>query len=161
MERTRFRNETSSVSGTQADRPRREASRGPRRLGRAIQQKNALPENHVLRPIKSLDGAFECAPMHAARLHLPSGAYTFACKSAYGLAYRSQRETPWDRALSRAFTLRRKLGNDGGIGDYILKPKGMHRRTFSRAMEGIDRAEGVVEAHEILLLERLKRIASR
>jgi hypothetical protein len=83
----------------------------------------------------------------AERLHLPSGAYTFACRKAYRLAYRSQRETPRDRALSGAFALRRKLGADGGIGDYVTKPKGMHWRTFERAMERIDRAEGIVDAH--------------
>jgi hypothetical protein len=38
----------------------------------------------------------------AIRLHLPSGVYTFACRAAYRLAYRSQRETPRDRSLSRA-----------------------------------------------------------
>ena len=78
----------------------------------------------------------------AERLHLPSEAYTFACRKAYRLAYRSQRETPRDRALSGAFALRRKLGADGGIGDYVTKPKGMHWRTFERVMERIDRAEG-------------------
>jgi hypothetical protein len=71
----------------------------------------------------------------AERMHLPSGAYTFACRKACRLAYRSQRETPRDRALSGAFALRRKLGADGGIGDYVTKPKGMHWRTFERAME--------------------------
>jgi hypothetical protein len=55
----------------------------------------------------------------AERLHLPSGVCTFACRKAYRLAYRSQRETPRDRALSGAFALRRKLGADGGIGDYV------------------------------------------
>ena len=55
----------------------------------------------------------------AERLHLPSGTYTFACRKAYRLAYRSQREAPRDRAISRAFSLRRKLGDDGGIGDYV------------------------------------------
>jgi hypothetical protein len=73
---------------------------------------------------------------------LPSGAYTCACRKAYRLAYRSQRETPRDRALSGAFALRRKLGADGGIGDYVTKPKGMH------AMERIDRAEGIVDGHK-------------
>ena len=63
---------------------------------------------------------------------------------AYRLAYRSQRETPCDRALSGAFGLRRKLGADGGIGDYITKPKGMHWRTFERVMGRIDRAEAIV-----------------
>jgi hypothetical protein len=64
---------------------------------------------------------------------LPSGAYTCACRKAYRLTYRSQRETPRDRALSGAFALR---------------PKGMHRRTFERAMERIDRAEGIVDGHK-------------
>jgi len=32
-------------------------------------------------------------------------AYTFACRKVYQLAYRSQRETPRDRALSGAFAL--------------------------------------------------------
>ena len=76
------------------------------------------------------------------------GAYTCACRKAYRLAYRSQRETPRDRALSGAFALRRKLGADGGVGDYVTKPKGMHWRTFERAMERIDRAEGIVDGHK-------------
>lgn len=97
----------------------------------------------------------------ATRLHLPSGVHTFACRTAYRLAYRSQRETPRDRALSRAFALRQKLGDDGGIGDYVAKPKGMHSRTFERAMERIDRAEDIVERHTALLLDRLKRVVSR
>jgi hypothetical protein len=97
----------------------------------------------------------------AARLYLPSGANTFDCRNAYRLAYRSQRETPRDRALSRAFALRRKLGDDGGIGTYIPKPKGMHWRTFERALEKIDRAEDIVETHTMLLLERFKQVASR
>jgi hypothetical protein len=74
---------------------------------------------------------------------------------------RSQRETPRDRALSGAFALRRKLGADGGIGDYVTKPKGMHWRTFERAVERIDRAEGIVARHTVLLLDRLNRITSR
>jgi hypothetical protein len=56
-----------------------------------------------------------------------------------------------------AFALRRKLGADGGIGDYVTKPKGMHWRTFERA----DRAEDIVDRHTVLLLDRLNRITSR
>jgi hypothetical protein len=74
--------------------------------------------------------------------------HTCTCRKAYRLAYRSQRETPRDRALSGAFALRRKLGADGGVGDYVTKPKGMHWRTFERAMERIDRAEGIVDGHK-------------
>src|SRR5262249_47098584 len=92
----------------------------------------------------------------AARLHLPPGTYTFASRQAHQLAYPSQRETPPDRALSRAFALRRKLGATGGTGAYIAKPKGMHWRTFERAMARIRRAEDIVDMHEALLLGRLE-----
>jgi len=60
----------------------------------------------------------------ATKLHLPSGAYTFASRKAYRLGYRSQRESPRDRSVSRAFALRGKIGGKGGIGDYIEKPRG-------------------------------------
>jgi hypothetical protein len=93
----------------------------------------------------------------AQKLHLPSGADTFASRKAYRLGYRSQRESPRDRSLSRAFALREKIGGKGAIGDPIEKPKGMHRRTFQRAREKIDTAEEIVEAHCDLLLSRLRR----
>jgi hypothetical protein len=84
---------------------------------------------------------------HVVRLHVPPGASVFACRAAHGLAHRSQRETASDRAFSRAFALRWKLGDTGRIGGYIAKPKGMHRRTFERAMDRIDRAEAIVTTH--------------
>ncbi len=95
----------------------------------------------------------------SARLHLPPGADAFASRKAYRLAYRSQRETPRDRALSRAFALRRKLDASGGIGEFIAKPKGMHWPTFEGMMKRVRRAEDVVEMHADILLERLKRAA--
>ena len=70
---------------------------------------------------------------------------------------RSQRESPRDRALSQAFKLRQRLGSEEGIGDYILKPKGMHDTTFERAMIRVEAAEDIVDAHSILLLDRLNR----
>jgi hypothetical protein len=57
--------------------------------------------------------------------------------------------------------LRRKLGVGGGIGDYVAKPKGMHWRTFERALERIRRAENIVDVHEAVLLSRLKRAATK
>lgn len=83
----------------------------------------------------------------ATRLHLPDGAFSFACRRAYQLGYRSQRQTPRDRAVSRAYALRQKLGNPGLIGSYVVKPKGMHWRTFERALIGIARAEDIVQGH--------------
>ncbi len=79
------------------------------------------------------------------RLHLPCGAYSFACRRAYQLGYQSQRGTPRDRALSRAYTLRQRLDNNRLIGSYIDKPKGMHWRTFERLVTRIGKAEDVVQ----------------
>jgi hypothetical protein len=71
---------------------------------------------------------------NATKLHLPPGADAFASRKAYGLGYRSQRESPRDRSLTRAFALRGKIGGKGGICTSIERPKGMHARTFKRAM---------------------------
>jgi hypothetical protein len=87
----------------------------------------------------------------AGKLYLPNGAFIFAARQAqaraYRLADRSQREAPHDRALRRAFKLRGKLGADGGIGDYVPKPKWMRWRTYDRKLEEIFAAEEVVDAH--------------
>jgi hypothetical protein len=66
-----------------------------------------------------------------AKLHLPNGAYTFASRRACRPGYRSQREAPRDRSITRAFKLRDRLGGEGGIGDYIPKPKWMRWSTLS------------------------------
>jgi hypothetical protein len=97
--------------------------------------------------------------VRAAKLYLPNGAYTFASRRAYRLAYRSQRETPYDRALRRAFKLQRKLGSDGGIGDYIPKPKWMRWRTYDRKLEEIFTAEQVVDDHLLGFVQKLERRA--
>jgi hypothetical protein len=93
----------------------------------------------------------------AAKLHLPNGAFTFASRQAYRLAYRCQREQSHERALRRAFKLRGKLGADGAIGDYIPKPKWMRWPTYERAIARIDKAEAAVDAHTALLLDRVKQ----
>jgi hypothetical protein len=92
-----------------------------------------------------------------AKLHLPSGSDIFASRKAHRLGYRSQRESPRDRSFSRAFSLREKIGGKGAIGSYIAKPKGMHWRTFERAMRRVHTAERIVGGHAALLLARLQR----
>jgi hypothetical protein len=88
------------------------------------------------------------------RLHLPDGTYSFACRRAYQLGYLSQRQTARDRAVSRAFALRQRLGNDGGIGEELIKPKGMHWCTFGRLVTRIGNAEDVVQGHAARSLTR-------
>jgi hypothetical protein len=89
------------------------------------------------------------------KLYLPPGGRVFASRAFYRLGYRSQRESPRDRALGRAFKLRRKLGSNGGIGDYIEKPKGMRWRTFDRMMERVEKVEAVCNANLVLLVQQL------
>jgi hypothetical protein len=97
----------------------------------------------------------------AAKLYLPNGAFTFASRRAYRLAYRSQRETTYDRALRRAFKLRGKLGADGGIGDYIPKPKWMRWPTYDRKLAEIFAADEVVDAHLCAFVGKLNRRVGR
>ena len=91
------------------------------------------------------------------KLYLPSGAFTFASRQAYRLAYRSQREAPHDRALRRAFRLRGELGGKGGIGDYIPKPKWMRWPTYGRKLEEVAAAEEVVDAYMAAFVHKLDR----
>lgn len=94
-----------------------------------------------------------------AKLYLPIGAHTFASRQAFRLGYRSQRQSPRDRALSQAFKLRRRLGSEEGIGEGILKPKGMHHTTFKRAKARIEAAEAIVDAYTVLLMQRLTKVS--
>jgi hypothetical protein len=64
------------------------------------------------------------------------GGKYFACRHCYQLAYKSQRETPHDRAFSRADKIRSMLGWQPGIANPNgWKPKGMHWLTYLRLME--------------------------
>src|SRR5829696_327817 len=51
------------------------------------------------------------------KLHMAPGTAEFASQRAYRLAYRSQRQSPRDRAISRAWKARERLTAIGGIGD--------------------------------------------
>jgi hypothetical protein len=132
------------------------------RSGEKRQRENRIALTTSPQPFGGRRWFFVCPSTgeNATKLHLPSGADTFASRKAYRLGYRSQRESPRDRSLSRAFALRAKIGSKGGICTCIDKPKGMHARTFKRAMERIYAAEKIVEAHADLLLDRLKRVRS-
>lgn len=61
------------------------------------------------------------------------GGTIYVCRHCHGLAYRSQRETPDDRATRQADKLRIRLGWCRGIFNPTGgKPKGMHWRTYTR-----------------------------
>jgi len=80
----------------------------------------------------------------------------FRCRTCCGLPYASQQETPLDRGLRKSRKLRRKLGDDGGLGDPVLwKPRGMHWRSFERLRNQIEAHEQVAEAYFIAAAQRL------
>lgn len=103
----------------------------------------------TLQPFGGRRWWFVCPKLgtRATKLYLPPGALTFASRKAYRLGYRSQRETTHDRAISRAFKLRRHLGASGGIGDPIFKPEGMRWATFERELDRICDAEAICDAN--------------
>ncbi len=76
-----------------------------------------------------------------------SGSTVFGCRQAWGLAYRSQRASPENRAVERSLKARKRLGvEDQSMLEmpYCPRPKWMRRRTHWR-LECVIR-----EAHEVV-----------
>ena len=65
-----------------------------------------------------------------------------ACRKCLGLAYKTQRQEPWQRQATKARRLRRKLGADEDRGCPIAKPAGQHWETFIRLTDEIAELEG-------------------
>ena len=74
------------------------------------------------------------------RVEVLYGGGVFACRHCYNLAYQSQREPRWERYLTRAQAIKRKLGADPA-DDFPDKPRGMHRRTYSRLVQEYEDAD--------------------
>jgi hypothetical protein len=86
----------------------------------------------------------------------------FLCHHCYRLAYASQREDRYDRALRRANNIRTRLGGEPGIAAaFPPRPKGMHRRTYERLQSAVFNAEILAEEQIAVLLARLQRIDRR
>lgn len=67
------------------------------------------------------------------RVAILYGGNIFACRHCYRLAYQSQREQGYQRALSHTQAIRARLGGSGNLADpFPSKPKGMHRSTYQR-----------------------------
>jgi hypothetical protein len=75
------------------------------------------------------------------RVAILYGGGIFVCRHCLRLAYETQRDQPFERALSRAQAIRMKLGGSGSMADpFPDKPKGMHWRIYERLREEHDRA---------------------
>jgi hypothetical protein len=89
------------------------------------------------------------------KLYKPAGGSIFASRKVHRLAYRCQRQSSYDRAISQAFKRPQRLGADGGIGDPIDKPYGMRWATFDRKMKQIEAAEAVCNARLFQFVQKL------
>jgi hypothetical protein len=93
-----------------------------------------------------------------------AGTY-FLCRHCYHLAYASQREDRYHRALRRANHIRRRLGGEPGIAALPDRPKGMHQPTYQRLQSKIIDAEMLAEEQLAVFVDRLlpsdRRIARR
>ena len=88
------------------------------------------------------------------KLHL-SNRY-FLCRHCTKLAYASQFETSWQRALRRANKLKQRLGIGVGIAEpFPDKPKGMWVRTYDSLLDEILQAEIRVSEAEANMFKRL------
>jgi hypothetical protein len=85
------------------------------------------------------------------KLYLPLGGRHFWSRRAYELAYASQRETKYDRALRRARKLRLRLGSDPADDECPDKPPRMRWATYNRLLDKLRAADSVVD-------ERLRRV---
>jgi hypothetical protein len=83
----------------------------------------------------------------------------FLCRQCNKLAYRSQYEQPWQRALRRANKIKQRLGIDVGIDDpFFEKPKGMWARTFDYLL--VEMLETEILANEAQA-SRFKRLLAQ
>jgi hypothetical protein len=98
-------------------------------------------------PFGGLRWWFVCPHLNrrARKLYLPLGGRQFWSRRAYELAYASQRETKFDRALRRGRKLRLRLGGDPDDDEYPDKPPRMRWATYSRLMDRLVAADGVTE----------------
>ena len=82
----------------------------------------------------------------------------FACRHCYRLAYASQREMTFDRAIRRADSIRDRLGWERGLlapnGD---KPKGMRWRTYLHLLQEHERWSSLALAAMMQGLEGLQK----
>ena len=80
----------------------------------------------------------------------------FLCRHCNQLAYASQYEQPWKRALRRASKLKQRLGVGGGIAEPLPdKPKGMWTRTYGCLLDEILQAEMLASEAQANRFQRL------
>lgn len=99
------------------------------------------------------------------KLYLPPGEASFACRKFYRLAYTSQRQSVFERALRRARKTRQKLGQRPSLLDpFPPKPPRIWWKTYSRMLANANRDQRLLlqESHSRFakLQKRLAKAAS-
>jgi hypothetical protein len=80
----------------------------------------------------------------------------FLCRHCNHLAYASQYERPWERAIRRANKLKQRLGIDVGIAEpFPDKPRGMWVRTYGYLLNEILQAEILANEAQANMFNRL------
>ena len=105
---------------------------------------------------------FECPKTYrlCSTVWMPPGARSFASRQAWGrqVAYASQFQTWYDRALTQGQALRSKLGGAdwaGYNGDDPPKPKWMRWKTYNRILDRSYRYEEIADRRLIYLAAHL------
>lgn len=85
---------------------------------------------------------FQCPDCVRAVLNLHLVGERFRCFRCCNLTYASRRERDRDRDLRAANKLRRRIGGKAGaLAIVAARPRHMHRRTYGRIIDEIDRRE--------------------
>lgn len=93
---------------------------------------------------------------------LYAGGVRYLCRTCHGLVHASTQERPGNRATRKNQKLRRRIGAEIGLGDWIgPKPKGMHQKTFEKISARIHAAESEVYDDMLVLLNRMQRTTER
>lgn len=91
------------------------------------------------------------------KLYVPAGGDIFASRTAWKLAYQSQRDAPRDKPFNALFRLQSKLGCTQGWEQPIRRPKGMWGRTYAKLEDRYWELDAQC-AHQMMgVLERLRR----
>jgi len=69
------------------------------------------------------------------KLYLPSSGDRFAGRRAWGLGYRVERISHFDRPFEKLSRLQRRLGSPAGLGAPLERPKGMWQRSYARHLD--------------------------
>lgn len=81
-----------------------------------------------------------CCGRRCTALYLPRGANQYACRKCSQLDYRTQRIGRRARSAYKAFKLLRRIGVTSR-GIVPPKPKGMHRTTYIRLLDAVDKCQ--------------------